>query len=119
MNIEFNVTPSLTESGDIMVTTEANFGALLDGALGDQYQRVTTQLVHLQDEAVRNGLMALGWIPPLDGVDRAPTAPNPDVGIQMASLWPVLRRVDLGVLREALRMRGWVRVRNRIWEEIE
>lgn len=106
MNLTHTVTPSLLDNGDIKIETTAHFEGL-DKLLGREYTAVTTQLVRMQDEAIRRGLMALGWIPPLDGVDRAPAVPNPDYGTQMATLLPVIRRVDANVLHDALKMRGW------------
>ncbi len=70
MNTRYTVQTSITPAGNIVQETTAHEPGLAD--LRDQIvQRVSRQVIDLQDAAIRDALIALGWTPPGQTNDTA------------------------------------------------
>lgn len=66
MKLNYTATPSIISPTsfrlEITEFTEDSIG----GALYDTYKRYSTAVIDTREKAIREGLIALGWTPPLE-----------------------------------------------------
>lgn len=97
MKLQYQIRTHIQPSGNIVLDTVLGPENPIDG----MYTKVSSQLVQMQDEAVRAALVRLGWTPP------AQTTSQPASGC-VAGCARVLDRIDRDVLTLALVERGYL-----------